>query len=201
MNAKVEASVSRMTVWLSTLLFFVLPSHANAFQGHPSRTALVAKGLQMNEREERSSEPRALWVQVGLGVAMANKGPGEYIHADMSLHFRYRNQLFSIGMDANGTECWGIDSMWGAYGYSLHDRLIDIMFSSGIAFTQWYHDTESIPFGTIRSRYVPGILLRFQALPHFRFGLGTGVVITFNYNNEARYHAVSLVLALGHWNW
>jgi len=191
----------RMVVCTYILLNILFLSPGNAFPGHSAAKASVAGNMLFSVQEEPSSDPRALWLQLGLGPAMADIGPNEFFHGEMSLHFRPKNQLFSIGIDANGTEAWGIDAFWGAFGYSFHDPFIDATLSSGLSLTQWYHYTESGNLGTLRSDYVPGILFKAQVLPHLRFGLGVGVVLTFNYSNEVEYHAVSLVLALGHWNW
>ena len=191
----------RMAVRTYILLNMLFLSQGNAFQEPSIAKATLGGSASSHVQEEEVSEPRAAWLQLGLGPAVADIGPNEFFHGEVSLHFRPENKLLSIGMDANGTETWGIDAFWGAFGYSFHDPFIDATLSLGLSLTQWYHYTESGSLGALRSGYVPGILFKVQVLPHFRFGLGVGVVFTVNYSREVEYHAVSLVLALGHWNW
>ena len=193
--------MSWMVVRTYLLLNILFLSQGIAFPWHSASKDSMTGIAPIHVSDEGNSVSRALWFQFGLGPAKADLGPNEFFHGEMSLLFRPGNKAFSIGFDSNGTETWGIDAFWGAYGYSFHDPFIDATLSSGLSLTQWYHYTESGSLGTLRSKYVPGILVKAQVLPHFRFGLGVGIVFTFNYNKEVEYHAVSLILALGHWNW
>jgi len=170
---------------------------------------ITNKGTAKNEIATKytpghRSRSRALWLQVGLGGSRTkintSYNPSEMIHNEASLHFRKRKHLFSIGLDGERTDCWGIDNFWGTYGYSYYNRFFDASVSAGIGFTDWYYHTES-ELGTIKSKMVQGLIIKMQAIQHFPQVFGVGVVITININREASYYAGSLVFSLGGWNW
>jgi len=163
---------------------------------------------QDEEKQENTSlmsrNNHALWLQVGLGSASATVNyeyhPSEFFHAELSAHFRRNQALFSLGTDVELTECWGINTYWGTIGYGLHQRCLEASLNAGIGYTQWYYHTESEK-GTIYSPGVPSLMMKAQAILHLPQGIGCGGAVTANRSQEASYVAISLILALGGWNW
>jgi len=147
---------------------------------------------------------RAFWIQGGLGFASANINydyhPSDFMHLELNGHFRRDHKLYSAGWDAQGTDCWGIDTFWGAYGRSLYGRWGEAAISGGIGLLRWYYHTES-DRGTIYSPTVPSLIIKAQGIAHLPQAIGCGFVFTINLSWEATYIAFSTVVALGGWNW
>jgi len=53
-----------------------------------------------------------------------------------------RRSKLSIGRDAEGADCWRIDTFWAFLGYSVHAWCLAASKSAGIGYLQWYYHTE-----------------------------------------------------------
>jgi hypothetical protein len=115
------------------------------------------------------------------------------------VHFRRRNRVIAIGLEGEGVEAWGINTVWGSYGFSYHSPSSEASLSAGIGLSSWYYNTESSR-GTIRSPKVPCLIARAQAIGHLSQMLGFGFFLVGNINRESSYVAAGIVFTLGVWN-
>lgn len=222
--AKIEtkyARVSFLLFWAMVLFYFffleqvqakniqeivLAPSIlANFFDCKPYERTEFIPNSKFNEPASNSDNGNhALWLQVGLGLASAQINhryypQGTFIHGEFNVHFRRRDRVIAIGLDGEGTEAWGINTIWGSYGYSYHLPTFEAALSSGIGLSSWYHDTESSR-GTIRSPKVPCLLARLELICHLPQIIGLGFFFTGNINRESSYVAGGIAFNVGVWN-
>lgn len=169
-----------------------------------SRQNLLSS-IRLDKSLSRKKRNHGLWFQGGYGAASANIydriHPAKlFFHGEISIHFRRQHQTISIGAHEEGTETWGIKTLWGTYGYSYSRPWLEASLHAGIGLSQWHHHMES-KIGTIHSSHVPGLMIRAQTLVHLRQLFGFGLVLAGNVNKESSYLSGGFVFALGLWNW
>ena len=115
-------------------------------------------------------DTNAAWLNFGLGPGNANfhkrSAPSEMIHVAMGLNVRHHWQVFSIGLDGYGSECWDVGLYYGLFGVSSHAKNGEFTIAAGPSITQWSHNTES-SYGTIESASYLGGTVMAQFIAHF----------------------------------
>ena len=153
------------------------------FKESPLDSNLFLQNKQSDCHVEKTKtgqkKSNALWLQLGIGGSTVAvdyfNHKSNSLYAQMGLHYRRKNKVFSIGVDASGTECWGTSTLWSTIGHSLNSRWMDAVISGGLGCSQWEYNTES-DLGTIHSSVSLGYVVKAQTLfhPSHLFGVGIG---------------------------
>jgi hypothetical protein len=189
---------------LSSILFAPHSLYAKYFV---STWSLNAENRQEqplhSEKDKGALKTSAFWIQAGLGkstLSIRERSLTPIFAAEVSMHLRKNRTVYAAGVNSAGTECHNVVSIWGAYGYSTHNKWADLSFMAGLGFSERSYNTES-ESGTIRPDPEPAIILKGQHVVHMPHGFGLGLGCTFHQSQNIRFLSIIVYAALGSWDW
>ncbi len=167
-----------------------------------SPVLLTAQETQENNWDEQIQNRNSIWLQAGAGISdvqLQNKYKlSDLIYVNAGLHYIHYKYKGAIGIDALGTDCHSVESLWATIGYTESAKYIDLIVNTGLSYTKRTYNTETIEYGTITKNHKPGAIVKIQLLLHHSWGPGAGLELTGNYNPNASYGNICFNIALGY---